>query len=291
MSWRNVVVTKPARLRVKNEQLVLSSEEEELSIPIEDLATVILESQQINLSAALLDSLNQKGVCLIVCDKKHMPNGMMLSHRKHHRQSEVAHLQVNTKKPLLKRCWKKVVQQKIKNQADCLKFYNTESKAVSRLVQKVASGDPANIEAQAARNYWTLLFEGAFKRGSNTVPDIMLDYGYTILRGIVARAIVGSGLATFLGIHHCNKLNPYNLVDDLMEPFRPEVDRIVIKLWQSKPEEFTKLQRYELANVGSTQVYIKDQAHSLIRASEIMSASFVASLRKIKMRNYYFYLR
>ncbi len=279
MAWRTVVVTKPAKMRVSNDQLVLSDEQDELSIPIEDLATVILESQQINLSAALLDAFNQKGVCLIVCDKKHMPSGIMLANAKNHRQSEIAFLQTKTLKPLLKRCWQSVIQQKIKNQFLCLKFYGQDGEKVESLIEKVQSGEPKNIEAQAAKVYWQKLFQEKFRRGSNVIPDIMLNYGYTILRGIVARALVGSGLSPYFGIHHSNKLNAYNLADDLMEPFRPMVDKIVIDLWQEKPKDFFKEHRYELANIGNQQVKIRGEFHTLIRATEVLSASYVSALK------------
>jgi len=230
MIKRIIDISEPAYLRLKNQQLLIDKSEETVaSIPIEDLGVVILENPQIVITQSIIIACQKNNVAIVFCDEKHLPYSLLLPvsdantlHNKILRQ------QIELKKSIKKRIWQQVVIQKIKQQVKTLEKAGKSTLSLSRLSQKVKSGDPENIEAQAAKKYWNLLFGEAFRRNINQ-PGInsLLNYGYAIMRAMVARAIVGSGLHPALGVFHQNQYNGLCLADDLMEPFRPWVDWLV----------------------------------------------------------------
>ena len=221
----------PTRLRTRLRQLIVEPENDvRASIPFEDVAVILVSHPQVTFSQGVLDELTQNGGVLIACNKKSLPVGMFLPLVAHHQVSRRIRQQASTSAPRLKKAWQQIVKAKVMAQSHLLRLLFGEDRGLSRLATKVKSGDPENIEAQAARRYWGKLFENhSFRRkpeGEDPI-NIRLNFGYGVLRGIVARAICATGFHPSLGLHHHNQYNPYCLADDLMEPFRPIVDRTV----------------------------------------------------------------
>ncbi len=279
------MIQNPAKLSLKLGQLHLENDSGTYSLPIEDISALILESPQIKLSSSLLSACQEQGVSVITCDDKHMPNGVLLPFQPHSRQSRIAHLQISWNESLKKRLWQRVVQCKITNQAICLENIagKEEAKRIYAMVARVASGDPQNIEANAARNYWQRLMGSDFRRGANDNTNAALNYGYTVLRAFVARSQVVYGLLPTFGIHHCNELNAFNLTDDMMEVFRPFVDDMV---WHMKDSgkinsvdnNLTIEARQELANIGNVKCMIDGNIHTIANACDKIAASLVNAI-------------
>lgn len=219
-----------ARLSVRHRQLIVTRPDcAEVSIPFTDLAVLILAHPQVSLTQPVLATLVEHGGTLITCDERRLPSGMMLPLQAHSVQTERFAAQAACSLPTRKRLWQQVVRAKIQAQADVLTEFRQSDSGLGALLPNVKSGDPMNVEAQAARRYWTALFaSNTFRRDPDAQDqNRLLNYGYAVLRAIVARAICAAGLHPSIGLHHHNKYNPFCLADDLMEPFRPVVDRIV----------------------------------------------------------------
>jgi len=282
MSWRVITIQNPAKLFLNNKQLVIHQNGEEVTFPPEDVSAIILDSPQISLTSALLGFLQHHNVTVVVCDDKHKPNGVLYAFHQHSRQTEVSNLQKNTPIPLQKRLWQKIIQQKITNQAKCLKTFSLKSAVfIEKLVNLVESGDKKNIEAQAARLYWPLLFDEAFKRHGSCIINSALNYGYTIIRSTLCRAIVAYGLIPCFGIHHKNELNAFNLADDLIEPFRPIIDAFVKKLIIDSPKkaELTKELRASLLKVNHLNCKLEDEIYQLNNSTEKICSTLVTAIR------------
>ncbi len=235
----------PAYLRAENEQLVIERREEhaaagnpladargsDLRVPLTDIAVVVLGHAQVTCSAGALAGLLRHGAATVVCDRNHLPVGMMLPIAGHSTQAERFAAQASASQPTNKRIWQQIVRAKITAQADALKAIRQTDGGLRAMLSRVHSGDPENVEAPAAQRYWPLLFDNPEFRRRREADDAnrMLNYGYAVLRAIVARAICASGLHPSLGVHHHNRYDAYCLADDLMEPFRPLVDAAVVE--------------------------------------------------------------
>ena len=230
---------RPFRLRVNNSLLVLESEGVEVPpIPLGDLAVVITSHPQISFTQAVLSGLATAGAAFVTCDAKHRPVAMLLPLITHSLQAERFAAQAALSLPVKKQVWKQIVQAKIRAQGHLLEDTGNEDYGLLALSAKVRSGDLGNLEATAAQTYWKHLFgPRKFRRNDDLDPcNACLNYGYAVLRAVVARALCSSGLNPTLGVHHHNRYDPFCLADDLMEPFRPMVDRAVIGLIASRPE-------------------------------------------------------
>jgi CRISPR-associated protein Cas1 len=212
---------------------------EENERPVEDIGFVVFEHHQITFTQAVIRLLAKHNAAVIFCDEKHLPASMLFHLDSHQTQTEHFRAQVEASVPLKKQLWKQTVKAKIRNQAAMLDFAEQDGEPLRYMARQAKSGDPENIEARAARFYWPRLFGDEFTRARyGNAPNNMLNYGYTILRAAVARALTGSGLLPTLGIHHHNKYNAYCLADDVMEPYRPYVDQLVWELMnEGKAEE------------------------------------------------------
>jgi CRISP-associated protein Cas1 len=286
MAWRTVMIQNPAKLNLSKGQLRVENNQGEVAtLPIEDITTLILESPQIQLSSTLLSACQQHGVALITCDEAHMPNGVLLPFQPHSRQSRVAALQQSWSEPLRKRLWQKVVQGKITNQAMCL-ARNQKHEAAERLAvmsKRVQSGDPDNMEAQAARLYWRALMGADFRRGASDKINAALNYGYAVVRASVARSQVAYGLLPVFGIHHSNDLNAFNLTDDMMEVLRPFVDDRVWQMVQTaeldpNASDLSISIRQKLAAIMNTQCLIGREIHSLSNACDTLASTLVSAI-------------
>ncbi len=230
MSWRILTLTNPCRICVRHKQLHWTGDTGGVQdIPLEDIAVVILENPQIQITSTLMAELAENGVVAFSCDASHLPNGAFFPFHNNSRYTEIAHAQIASSLPFRKRMWQEIVKQKIRNQSAILKLCdNLAYKRLEILAENVTSGDSKNIEGLAARIYWSALWENFSRSDDADVRNHALNYGYAILRGCVARSAVGAGLLPFYGVHHCNKLDNFCMVDDMIEPWRPFVDFIVL---------------------------------------------------------------
>lgn len=220
----------PARLHVRYRLLVVERpEKKEVTVPLADLAVVVVSHPQVSYTQAVLSGLAEAGGTFVACNQKHLPVGMFLPLAAHFAQAERFAAQARAPLPVRKRLWRQIVRAKIVAQAQTLEALYGTDHGLRALVPQVRSGDPSNVEAQAARRYWPRLFANMDFRRHREDEDqnLLLNYGYAVLRAIVARAICGAGLHPSLGLHHHNRYSAYCLADDLMEPFRPFVDRSV----------------------------------------------------------------
>lgn len=221
-----------ARLTVRHRQLIVTQHDcAEVSVPFSDLAVLVIAHPQVSLTQPVLTTLVEHGGTLVTCDERRLPSGMMLPLKTHSVQTARFAAQAACSLPTRKRLWQQVVRAKIRAQADVLSEFRQSDSGLGALIPCVKSGDISNVEAQAARRYWTALFaNNTFRRDPDAQDqNRLLNYGYAVLRAIVARAVCAAGLHPSLGLHHHNKYNPFCLADDLMEPFRPVVDRIVAR--------------------------------------------------------------
>jgi len=204
----------------------------EHTIPLEDIAVVIASHPQISYTQAVLAGVAAAGAIFVACNEKHLPIAMLLPLESHSTQTERFARQAEMSLPLKKRLWQQIIRSKVRAQARLLEERTGQEWGLSMLAPQVRSGDPKNLEARAARIYWKALFEGEeFRRDFEAEGvNACLNYGYAVLRAIVARALCGAGLHPGLSLHHHNRYNPFCLADDLMEPFRPVVDRVVVSL-------------------------------------------------------------
>ena len=220
------------QMKIKRQNLEKGIEET-ISSPIEDIGVVIIDHYGVTISQYLIAKLIENNVAIILCNNKHMPTSMLLNLDGNSVQSERFKEQITAKKPLIKNLWQQTVSAKIYNQASLLKKNNLNSANMFAWVNEVKSNDSKNLEARASAYYWKNLFPKELKFTRDRFglpPNNLLNYGYAILRAIVARGLVASGLLPTLGIHHKNKYNAYCLADDIMEPYRPFVDEVILNI-------------------------------------------------------------
>jgi len=272
------MITQPTKLSICNRQLKVT-QDEEWNIPLEDISSIVLESPQINMSAKLFGLLAENKILVYSCDDKHLPNGMFVPFATHSRELKVLKGQLNCTESFKKRCWQKIIKQKVLNQSKVLQYvYDTEVyKIIGNMVDKINSGDTKNIEAIAAKEYFRLLFNNEFIRGYRDIYNAALNYGYSIIRGAIARSIVSYGYMPAIGLHHKSELNNYNLVDDFIEPFRSVVD-LWVKNNINEEVEFDKNIRAGLVNLLNVDVIIQGKMQSVNNAINIMIASFTSAI-------------
>ena len=227
MGFRNIKIDSNMKLHIKNEQLVIEAGEE-VQIPLEDINCIMIENQSVTVSAYFLQKAAEMGIAVYVCDGKHLPNAVLLPMVRHSRHFKILKYQMEAGKPLQKRLWQQIVVQKIKNQALCLEFLELDgAKELFDMCKEVQSGDRTHVEAKAAAFYFRSMYGLGFSRGNDHIINSALNYGYAIVRGLIARSIICYGLEPSIGVFHHSELNNYNLADDMIEPFRPLVDLYV----------------------------------------------------------------
>lgn len=286
MIARTLCFSNIGKLSLKYEQLVWSTEAGECrSVPIEDIGFVILESEKIAITTAALQFLSANNVAVVVCDQSHTPSAQLLPYAANTTAAESIEAQLSTTDAVNGRLWRMVVRQKIRNQANLMERLGAKnSKRLLTLADEIKNGDPSNCEAQAARIYFKELSpEGFVRDRDGDWPNAPLNYGYAILRAATARALVGSGLACFRGIHHHNRYNAFALADDMMEPYRPFVDQYVlgkVKPFDVPMNELTKEMRARLLQVLTCDVNLGDVRRPLMVALSCTTASLVRYYKK-----------
>lgn len=273
----------PAKLSKQLEQLLVTfpaeSHKDSRSLPIEDLGLIVLDHPQLSITHSLIVALQGNNTAILSCDASHLPLGLMLPLYSNKTFTAQLRFQLAASEPLKKQLWKQVVQAKIKNQSHMLAQLGEPTENYGHWAKSVRSGDPDNLEARAAAHYWQHLFEpgSGFGRRERfgSPPNSLLNYGYAVLRALVARALVGSGLLPALGIHHHNKYNPFCLADDLMEPYRPYVDGLVLQLLKEEPDfqELDKTHKAKLLSLPQLDVRLGSQTRPLFHAVQHSAAS------------------
>ena len=286
MIKRTLFFSNPAHLSLRQGQLVIkltsrdsAESDKEMTRPIEDIGVMIVESSQITLTSALISKLLEENVALVTCNSNHLPTGLHLNLSGNTLQSERFAAQISASLPLKKQLWQQTIKAKIANQASILRHHTSaETGCMSAWSEAVKSGDSDNLEGRAAAYYWKNLFDKdlKFKRDRDGLPpNHLLNYGYIVLRAIVARSLVGSGLLPTLGIHHKNRYNEFCLADDIMEPYRPYVDQLVLDI-ADKYGVDTPLStevKKELLSIPVLDVKIDGRSSPLMVATSQTSAS------------------
>jgi len=281
MIKRTLYFGNPAYLSLRDRQLVVKRNNEELkTVPIEDVGYVVLDHRQITITQGAISELVENNCAVVTCDTKHLPTGLVLPLSGNTLQSERFQSQIEASLPLKKQLWQQTIQKKVLNQAAVLRIkQGLEAKNMLAWASSVRSGDADNREAVAAAYYWKELFPDipGFTRDREGVPpNNLLNYGYAILRAVVARSLVCSGLIPTLGIFHHNRYNAYCLADDIMEPYRPIVDKLVFEIVAEAeicPEELNKEQKIRLLQIPVLDTIIEGVRSPLMNAVATTTAS------------------
>ena len=296
MIKRTLYFGNPAYLRLQNKQLKViqpEKKQELASIPIEDIGVMVLDHQQITLSNALLSELLNSNVAVVGCDKTHHPKGLFLPLETHSLQSKRFKIQINASEALTKNLWAQTVHAKVKNQAKHLSIQGKDSKRLEAMLPQIKTGDPDNIEGRAAKVYWsTLIDDPLFVRDRYGMPpNSHLNYAYAIVRAAMARALVGSGLFPTFGIFHRNQYNSYCLADDIMEPYRPFCDQVVMQIFAKKEvnddyfEPITKEEKSNILSLLNSDVILAKKKSPLMvainRTTNSLFECFEGKRRKI----------
>lgn len=279
----------PARLSLKLVQMVVELQDVTRTLPIEDIGVVILDHKQITITHALIDALLANNVAIVTSNDKHLPVGLMLPLDGNTLQSERFRAQIDASEPLKKQMWQQTVVAKILGQGHVLGTQHIEHNNMLKWAKDVRSGDTDNMEARAAAFYWRNMFEkDAFIRDPQGLPpNNLLNYGYSIVRAMMARALVGAGLLPTLGIHHHSRYDAYCLADDIMEPYRPFVDMKVLEMWKKGgiTSDISSEQKRELLGVTTMDVNISGHRSPMMLAIQTTAQSvqkcFSGEARKI----------
>jgi CRISPR-associated protein Cas1 len=288
MIKRTLYFGNPAYLSCKNDQLVIGIPNAHgydkmlgNTVPIEDIGIVVLDHQHITVTQHLITKLTDNNVALVNCDEKHLPTGLLLNLSGHTLQQVRFKAQLEASVPLKKQLWQQTIKYKIANQATLLKKIGIETQNMKHWANEVKSGDGEYHEARAAAYYWSKLFEDEiieFRRDrEGKQPNGLLNYGYSILRAVVARGLVSSGLLPTLGIFHRNQYNAYCLADDIMEPYRPYVDEVVLRMVKSDIDytTLTTEHKRQLLSIPTLDVVIDGKRSPLMVGLQRTTASLV----------------
>lgn len=281
----------PARLSLRDGQIVIEKpdaekrrpatevwfDEARVTRPVEDVGVVVLDHPQITLTSVLMEALLESNCALITCDGRHLPVGLLLPLYGNTTQNERFRQQIDASVPLRKQLWQQTVRAKIRNQAVVLRAAGVEAGCMEAWARDVRSGDPDNLEARAAAYYWKWVFrprQGFIRDREGEYPNGLLNYGYAILRAVVARSLVVSGLLPTLGIHHHNRYNAYCLADDVMEPYRPFVDKVVVGMaLKDEGYELTPDVKRQLLSIPTLDVLLDGRRSPLMVAAGLTASS------------------
>ena len=267
----------PARLSLKLEQIVIELQDVTRTVPIEDVGVVILDHKQITITHALIDALLANNCAIVTSNDKHLPVGLMLPLDGHNLQSERFREQIEASGPLKKQMWQQTVTAKILGQAHVLGMQHIEHGNMFKWAKDVRSGDTDNMEARAAAYYWRTVFKNDefIRNPQGLPPNNLLNYGYSIVRAMMARALVGTGLLPTLGIHHHSRYDAYCLADDIMEPYRPFVDMKVLEMWSKGgvTSDISSEQKRELLGITTMDVNISGHRSPMMLAIQTTAQS------------------
>ncbi|MFD1317244.1 type II CRISPR-associated endonuclease Cas1 [Loigolactobacillus zhaoyuanensis] len=279
MAFRNLYIQNPARLSIAKSQLVIQ-QEERYTVPVEDISSIMIEHKQCTITAPALSFLAEHQVAVFTCDQKHLPCAVVLPLGQYYRKLEALESQLHVRTKTKARLWQKLMKQKIENQAKVLELNHCKNIAeLNFLATQVTEGDKTFKESRAARLYFMGLFGDKFNRRNEDVMNGALNYGYAIIRGIIARDICAYGFEPAFGVFHKNELNPFNLADDLIEPFRAYVDLWVYEHQVDLKDGLTPKNKQALFQLLFTEVRIDNEFHSLSNAVHKSVSSYTTCCR------------
>jgi CRISPR-associated protein Cas1 len=271
MAYKVILIENEVDIKLKLDNLVIYKSGNEIWVPMDDISVVILDNLKINITVRMLSLMAEHNIALIVCDIKHNPLGFYCSYDNHSRMSKMIGNQISRTRGFYDELWKIIVKSKIENQAQVLELLDKSSDTVidmRKFKENVSDGDKSNREAHGAKIYFNTLMNTSFSRGNEDILlNSGLDYGYAILRSYIARLCVGYGLNTQIGIHHKNEYNRFNLVDDVMEPFRPIVDIYVYRILNGE-EYFKQEHRHKIINLLNHYIKYNNKKMILCNALE-----------------------
>lgn len=282
MIKRTIDISEQSYLRLEHRQLCVDRRGETIArIPIEDLGILILQHPAIVMTQAVVTRCQQNNVAILFCDERYLPVSITLPLWKGHSlHTKVLQRQLAMTESTRKRLWKQIVMEKIRHQAKNVERAGASAKSLWRLVEKVKAGDPQNCEAQAAKQYWRLLMGKEFQRDTEGAGvNALLNYGYAVVRAMIARALVGTGLHPAIGLHHKNQYNGLCLADDVMEPFRPWVDWMVFRLQLDDSEPaIDREAKQQLLGLLAEDVLFDGRKMPLMVATHSLAAQFKDAL-------------
>lgn len=281
MGFRNIKIDSHVKLSIKNQQLNIETDIAR-QIPLEDINCIIIENQTVTVSAYLLQKMADMGITVYVCDEKHLPNAVLLPMVRHSRHFKILKYQIEAGKPLQKRLWQQIVVRKIRNQALCLAYLDLDgSEELMKMCKEVQSGDRTHVEAKAAAFYFKSLYGLGFSRGNDHVINSALNYGYAIVRGLIARSIVCYGLEPSIGVFHHSELNNFNLADDMIEPFRPLVDLYVSQNYDVAEidSDLTPERKRDIFGIINYDMDVKGEKRIISNCIDMLVASYSSALQ------------
>ena len=287
MNFRVVYITNPCSLNFKNNSLLVKNEQGETLVPLNDISTILIDNLQTNISSFLLSKLSENKIVLIVVDEKHLPCGVLLPFNGKVRMMEAYKYQMSLDSNYIGNLWVKIVSNKINNQAAVLEYANQLSFIkLKNFTQNIIPHDETNIEGTTASIYWKCLFSNSldyYTRNCNDIRNDALNYGYAILRSIIANSLTCKGFILHQGIHHCNQLNQFNLADDIIEPFRALVDIEVYRMFEEEGIEdivLSKDIKKRLLSIVDSIVVINGEKFNLLSAIDKYTNSLFNSFKK-----------
>lgn len=268
MTWRSVVISRPAKLR--RDQFRLAIEQEQTAfVPFEDIAVIVLNHREITLTHPVLSACGEYGISLFATGDTHHPSGVFLPFLSHSRATRWLRLQLDLPRPVAKQAWASIIRKKIGNQSTCLRLVGRDgTDRLDSYARRVRSGDVGNLEGQAAAFYFVQLFGKGFHREQARFSNAALDYGYAVLRGTIARGLVAHGLLPTLGLFHASEQNAFNLADDVIEPFRPLVDLFVTNMMPQPDDELHPEDKVALVGLLNVDVGMPRGKMSVLSAIE-----------------------
>lgn len=295
MTYRSVVISNPAYLKVLRLQLYVIVGDEQSTVPLEDIACIVLNHCQISLTGAVLSQCAEHNIVIISCDKSHLPNGVFYSYLPHSRQNLVLQQQLKLTLPFKKRLWQLIIKQKITNQAMIIANLGLSlavNQRLLKLVSNVTSGDKQNNEAYASSLYFPALFGSGFIRITKNKPantstkeyfniNAMLNYAYTIVRSLMCRSLVAYGLLPTLGIFHDNQLNAFNLADDFIEPYRAYIDWYVYSIAMKRLSLVLDTPaKASLVDMLNHIIIIDNKSTTILNSIDVMVKSYVSCINE-----------
>jgi CRISPR-associated protein Cas1 len=268
VTWRSVVISRPARLKRDHYSLAIE-QEQTACVPFEDIAVIVLNHREITLTHPVLSACGEYGISLFATGDTHHPSGVFLPFLQHSRATRWLRLQLDLPRPVAKQTWATIIRQKIANQAAAMRLAGRDGDdRLDNYVRRVRSGDSDNLEGQAAAFYFVQMFGKDFHRGQARFTNAALDYGYAVLRGTIARGLVAHGLLPAIGLFHASEQNAFNLADDVIEPFRPLVDLFVRKCVVPADDELRPEDKVALVGLLNVDVGMPRGKMSVLSAIE-----------------------
>ena len=281
MAFRNLYIQSDVHLKIKNEQALIQRDEESYTVPLEDINCICIESQRTNITTYALKKFVEHDIVLYICDEKHLPTGILIGTNNYSRQLKNIKMQFECSKPLNKRIWQDIINVKVRNQSETLRILKRDNyKRLLEMQKGITSGDTNNVEAKAASYYFRELFGTAFNRKIECIENACLNYGYAIVRGMIARTLIMYGFEPAIGIFHHNQLNNFNLADDFIECFRPVVDLYVLTNCDLKQKYLLSKEKQKIFNIVNCLVLIDGKKFNVQGAIEYMIKSYSTSMNK-----------